>query len=88
METGKNSRIRMVIALALYFTAVIVISGIIYYTLELDVSEHTSEASVNTELQYIAKIENGPYMIKILAQDPSNDYLNEVEISVVVILPS
>ncbi len=82
METGKNSRMRMVIALALYFTAVIIISGIIYYNLELDPSEHTSKASVNTELQYKGKTVNGSYMIEIVNQDPSNDFLGDVKISV------
>lgn len=78
----KKSRIRVVLTIVIYSIAVVVISGIIYVTLEQIELESTDEEDFKTELHYIAKTENGSYMLGIQAQDSSKHDLNRVKISV------
>ena len=78
----KKSRIRVVLTIVLYSIAVVVISGIIYVTLEQIELESTGEEDFKIELHYITKTENGSYMLGIQAQDSSEHDLNRVKISV------
>lgn len=77
-----KGRIKVLLTIVLYSIIVIVISGIIYFTLEQNESEPTSEGELITELHYIAKTENGSYLFEVLTQDTSQNSLNMVKISV------
>ena len=77
-----KSRARTALVIALYFVVVMVITGMIYVTLEPNVSEPNSEASAEIELNYVAKTENGSYLIGINVSDSSEYHLNEVNVSV------
>lgn len=77
-----KERIKVLLTIILYSIIVIVISGIIYFTLEQNESESTSEEDLKTELHYIAKTENGSYLFEVLTQDTSQNSLDMVKISV------
>lgn len=77
-----KGRIKVLLTIVLYSIIVIVISGIIYFALEQNESEPTSEGELITELHYIAKTENGSYLFEVLTQDNSQKGLNMVKISV------
>jgi hypothetical protein len=78
----KKSRVRVVLTIVLYSIVVVVISGIIYVTLEQIELESTDEEDFKIGLHYIAKTENGSYMLGIHAQDSSKHNLNRVKIRV------
>ncbi len=81
-DAEKKSRVRVVLTIVLYSIAVVVISGIIYVTLEQIELDSTEGEDFKIELHYIAKTENGSYMLGIQAQDSSKHNLNRVKISV------
>ncbi|UCF07857.1 MAG: hypothetical protein JSW28_09490 [Thermoplasmata archaeon] len=77
-----KSRARTALVILLYFVVIMVITGIIYVALEENESESNNGDSAKIELNYVAKTENGSYLMGINVSDSPEYHLNEVNVSV------
>jgi hypothetical protein len=77
-----KSRIRGILFLTLYLCGAILISGMIYFLLDLNEPEHTETAGTSVDLEYLSTDENGFYMFQILVNGSSIYSLHKVNVSV------